>query len=142
MTAQDTRIRRVSCNDFRIRELHARVFPNDVEPDWPDAQWWTAERGSQAIAFAGIQQSKRWRDAGYLVRAGVVPSARGQGLQRRLIRVREGYARRMGWRWIVTATLHNPASANSLIASGFRLYEPAHPWLADGALYWRKRVAP
>jgi GNAT superfamily N-acetyltransferase len=71
----------------------------------------------------------------------VLPEARGQGLQRRLIGARERHARALGMAWLVTDTYQNPASSNSLIAAGYRLYEPAQPWGARGTLYWRKRLA-
>lgn len=135
-----TRICRVPPDDPRLRALHALTLPSDPFPEWYAGAWWIAVADGQPVAFAGVQRTRRWADAGYLVRAGVAPAARGQRLQRRLVRAREAYARQQGWRWLVTGTFNNPASANSLIACGFRIYEPAAPWLADGALYWRKRV--
>lgn len=134
------RIVRVGHDDPRIRALHVAAFPADREPDWVTAAWWLVLRDDRPVAFAGVQRSQQWCDAGYMVRAGVEQTERGRRLQQRLIRVRERFARRQGWKWLFTATLNNPPSANSLIACGFRLYEPAAPWLAAGALYWRKRV--
>jgi GNAT superfamily N-acetyltransferase len=123
-----------------LLQMHQLTFPADEPPIWTAASWWLATQDGKPVGFAGVQRTRRWRDAGYLVRAGVVPAARGKGLQRRFLRVREVFARRQGWNWLVTATLHNPASANNLIAAGYRIYEPAAPWLEDGALYWRKRI--
>jgi L-amino acid N-acyltransferase YncA len=65
--------------------------------------------------------------------------ARGHGLQRRLIKVREQQAKRNGWRACITYTApDNFASANSLIKAGYRLYGPSEVWAMPGALYWRK----
>jgi GNAT superfamily N-acetyltransferase len=77
---------------------------------------------------------------GYLCRAGVLESHRGRGLQKRLIRVRERKARKLGWTHVVTDTYENPASANSLIKCGFRSYLPRNPWGAKGVAYWIKRL--
>lgn len=135
-----TSVRQVPSNHPCLRALHKATFPADAEPEWGAGTWWIVQTDGVFVAFSGIQRSRQWSDAGYLVRAGVLPRARGQGLQRRLVRAREHFAKQQGWRWLVTATLGNPASANTLIASGFRLYEPTTPWLAEGALYWRKRI--
>lgn len=137
-----TRALRVPADDIRLRWAHDVCFPADDEPDWSAAVWWLLVAGQDCLGFAGIQPSARWRDTGYLVRAGVLPEFRGRGLQCHLIDLRLRYARReRGWRWAITATAAgNHASANSLIARGFKLYEPSRPWLANGALYWRKHL--
>lgn len=103
--------------------------------------WWIAvgEDGSP-IAFAGLIPSTRWGDTGYLCRAGVVPAARGQGIQKRLIHVRVRQAKAQGWRWLITDTYENPASSNSLISMGFKLFDPSVPWGAKGTLYWRLKL--
>jgi hypothetical protein len=41
---------------------------------------------------------------------------------------------------LITDTYLNPASSNSLISCGFRLFEPSNPWGARGTLYWRKKL--
>jgi len=67
--------------------------------------------------------------------------ARGQGLQRRLIRVRELAARKAGMLAIVTDThRENHASSNSLMAMGYRLYTPHTKWAFNDGLYWRKKL--
>jgi GNAT superfamily N-acetyltransferase len=69
-----------------------------------------------------------------------LPSHRGQGVQKRLIRARIRQARALGWNWLITDTYLNPASANSLIATGFKMYEPSQPWGAKQTLYWRLKL--
>lgn len=123
-----------------LKRLHTVTLPADDLPNFAAGSWWVARRGDAVVAFAGLTPSVRWGDACYLVRSGVIPSARGRGLQRRLIQVRERHARRAGMRWLITDTFQNPASANSLIACGFRLFEPRDPWGLNGALYWRKAL--
>lgn len=136
------RIQRVAHTDERLRALHKRTLPSDRPPTWSDGWWWIAfDDAGEPVGFCGLQPSVRWLDCIYLCRAGVVPSARGKGLQRRLISVRLRFARAMGMRWAVTDTFENPASSNNLIRCGFMLYEPSRPWGYKGALYWRRKVS-
>ena len=108
----------------------------------PIEGWWFVafEQKAGAVGFAGMVKSSQFSDCVYLCRAGVLPNHRGHGLQKRLIQVRLSSARRMGMNWAVTDTYENPASANSLISTGFRIYDPSRPWGMDGATYWRKKL--
>ena len=121
-----------------LKRLHVDTFPADDFPRFTSGWWWVARQGEVAVAFCGVQPSAHWGDCVYLVRAGVMPSHRGLGLQKRLIKVRERFARQMGASWSITYTYRNPASSNSLIRCGYRIYEPASPWGPAGSIYWRK----
>lgn len=124
-----------------LKYLQLETLGNDVPFDVGAGNWWIAYEGELPVGFGGVVQSASWGDCGYLCRSGVIRSHRGQGIQKRLLRVREGKARRLGWNWLITDTAPwNFASSNSLIATGFRLYQPAKPWGVDGALYWRKKI--
>jgi GNAT superfamily N-acetyltransferase len=70
----------------------------------------------------------------------VLPSHRGHGAQKRLIRARIRQARALGWTWLITDTYQNPVSSNNLIATNFTLFEPTKPWGAEGTLYWRLKL--
>lgn len=125
-----------------INRLQRQILPLDTLAATSLGWWWVArDSAGLPVGFAGLHPSKRWGDAAYLCRAGVLVRARGHGLQKRLIAVREQKARRLGMRWLITDTNGNPASANNLIACGFRMYLPAHPWADIGACYWRKALA-
>lgn len=115
---------------FRPSELHEEMFSS--------GQWWVAVDFGQPVGFAGMTPSVRWSDAVYFCRSGVIESARGLGIQKRLIKVRLAAAKKLDYRHILTDTRRNPASANSLIACGFRMYQPAAPWSFRDALYWKK----
>ena len=121
--------------------LQKICLPHDTPLD-PDEKsyWWLAEDAGDPVGFASLSWSRRWSDTGYLSRAGVVPKARGYGLQKRLIRVRVQKAKRMGMNWLITDTTANPASSNSLIACGFKLFEPTVPWAYKHSLYWRLKI--
>jgi GNAT superfamily N-acetyltransferase len=127
-------------NQLAIGHAHTECFPDDAAYIPSKGHWWIARAGKHLAGFAGIQQSHKWFDTGYLCRAGVLPEFRGQGLQKRLIRVRLAAARRLGWKWVVTDTRQNPASANSLIDCGFRMFTPSDPWSFKDACYWRIRL--
>jgi GNAT superfamily N-acetyltransferase len=128
-----------------IRDLHKATFGNNapmVDP-WAFGHWWLAycsprHRGDGPVAFAGLQRHED--DTGYLKRCGVLSCARGNGLQRKLITVRERYARRLGYTHLVSDTTNAIASSNNLIKAGYRLFIPKDPWGPNGALYWRKEL--
>jgi GNAT superfamily N-acetyltransferase len=107
----------------------------------PRDLWWIAFDAGTPVAFAGVRPTAYNPSIWYLFRAGVIPSARGNGLQKRLIRVRLAGAARLGADMVVTDTrASNCASANSLIAAGFRTYNPASRWALPDSVYWRKKL--
>jgi GNAT superfamily N-acetyltransferase len=124
----------------RLAALQKICLPYDNAIDTNFGCWWIASDTSGDVAFAGLTRTISWTDCGYLCRAGVVPDARGQGLQKKLIHVRARQAKTFGWKWLVTDTRFNPASANSLIACGFKMFEPSQPWGCKDTLYWRKKL--
>ncbi len=125
-----------------LRILHRATFGSEKCPDFNLGYWWLVFEGPLPIAFAGLHPSFNYQDTGYLCRVGVLITHRGQGLQRRLIRVREKKARALGWRFIVTDTSEeNPASVNSLIRCGYRCFWPGEQcWRARGAVYMKKEL--
>lgn len=136
-------LRRASSRADRrdIDYLQRLTLPNDDPCDLSDGVWWIVREGAVPAAFGGITISHQWIDCMYLCRSGVAYAYRGQGLQKRLILVREKYAASQGMNWVVTDTTENPASSNNLIARGFQLFEPSQPWAGEKSLYWRKRLA-
>jgi GNAT superfamily N-acetyltransferase len=125
---------------FLLHLLHKDAFGNSAAlPDTNEGHWWLAyDSDSKPVAFAGLTKAYAATPAGYLKRSGVLRAHRGNGLQQRLIRVREQQARKNGWRVMLTDTTKNIPSANSLIREGYQLFLPAHPWAWDYSLYWRK----
>lgn len=121
-----------------VRRLDARLFSNAraQRAALESCTWWVAYLGSTPVAFAGARSCKTDAELVYLSRCGVLPAARGLGLQRRLIRCRVAWARRQpGRTGVITYTLkHNHYSSNNLILCGFRLYDGK--WVAADALYW------
>ena len=107
-----------------IEWLEAQCFPVDeAVEDKEDIVWWmVTDDTERPVAYAGLKGN-------YLCTCGVLPSARGKGLQKKLIRARVRQAKKHGVPLVITYTVHdNPASMNSLITCGFKTYEPDYAW--------------
>src|SRR5205085_2627542 len=76
-----------------LHYLQLTILPHDVPKETESGFWWIGYDGVLPVAFAAMHPSSQWSDVGYLSRAGVLSSHRGQGVQRRLLRVRERRAR-------------------------------------------------
>ncbi len=132
------RFRTVSPADMRLPSLQEACLPGDEPRDFSrDVVWIGVDPAGFDVAFCAMRllSDGQW----YLSRAGVVPEARGKGLQKRMIRLRVAHARRHqpGCTVITDTTHDNYASANSLMACGFRLYAPSTRWGFATGLYWR-----
>ena len=138
------RLKRVDATDLsvwaRIVAMDLKCFVKIGAPALGDnnGAWWIAYVDGEEAGYCAIEKTPAGN--GYMNRAGVLAKFRGQGLQKRMIRRRVAYARSQGWAVVVTDTHMNPASGNSLIACGFRLYSPESPWAFETSLYWRKTV--
>lgn len=126
--------------DFRLPYLQESCLPGDDPRDFSkDTVWIGTDASGLDVAFCSLRplDDGQW----YLSRAGVIPSARGAGLQKRMIRLRIRHVRckAPGAMLITDTALDNHASSNSLMACGFQLYEPHTRWAFDNGLYWRRR---
>lgn len=103
--------------------------------------WWmvTTEKG-EVVGFAAMKQSAQFGDCVFFHRSGIMEEHTGQGLQKRLIKARMRKAKHMGFNWAVSDTTHNPASSNSLINCGFKMYQPSKPWGWKHTCYWRLKL--
>lgn len=126
-----------------VRSLDFAIFgEEEAESDYANAAytWWVVWQGSDPVAFCGLEAAADRRGPyGVLLRAGVVPEARGQGLQRRMIRVRDAQARKLELECVITYTdRYNVRSSNNLIKEGYLLYNPEHKWgLSQGLYFWK-----
>ena len=115
---------------YCILAMHKGVFGATAPlicPWDPKVHAWFAhdDIGSVPVAFATLIESD---DEGYLNRCVVTPAHRGRGLQKRLIRARERFARKAGLARLVSDCTDNPTSAASLAACGFETFTPVEPW--------------
>lgn len=132
---------RVPANQTTLSFLQKKILPADTPYKTDRGHWWIAyAEDGKPVGFAGMVRSTNWTDTGYFCRAGVLSGYTGHGLQKRLIKVRLVQAKKMGWNWCITDTTDNPASSNSLISCGFRVYTPANPWSFKNAIYWKYKV--
>lgn len=124
-----------------IRFLQKECLPLDTVLSPKVGWWWMAYCDGRLAGFAAMLQSSKTPQAAYLARAGTLEAFRGRGLQKKLIRERLKFAKDLGLTQAITDTTDNVASANALIATGFRMFEPDDPWGSPNTLYWRKAFA-
>lgn len=124
--------------------LQRVVLPHDEPREIKGDEWWIAYQDDNPVGFASLRilPTDDGAVVGYLSRAGVLPKARGQGIQHRMIRARLKFAKEAGASAVITDTADNPASANSLIAAGFRMYHPSQRWALPNSTYWLKKLTP
>lgn len=116
-----------------ILKMNKHIFPDDPLEITSGSHFWLLSINDTPSGFATMRGLQYDPDTVYFDRAGLKPIARGQGLHRRLIKVRLRYAKQLGFRRAITYCLDdNLASANNLIKCGFQLYEPQYRW-ADSA---------
>jgi len=145
-------IRRVDTADPIVRHgIDLMISECFVPSDWTDLKlprvrrdygaWWVAYVDKKPVGFVSVVGASKVPNAGYLHLVGVVPSARGHGLQKRMTKKVEEYAREKGWKRVVSDTVNtNVASMRSFIACGFRPFTPDEKWAATYAVYWTKSL--
>ena len=130
--------REVMWNDTNMQKeilwVDAQCFPDDSPVSFKFASfWWIGYLGIQPVCHAAwrphvvsdelnpLHAPDVW---GFLYRAAVLPSVRGKGLQKRMIKLREDDMRKRGITHSVTYTqTYSIASMKSLMAAGYTPYE-------------------
>jgi GNAT superfamily N-acetyltransferase len=139
------RIKRVTemsqTTEQAIRFLQKECLPLDTVLSPKNGWWWMAYCDGRMAGFAAMLQSSKTPQAVYLARAGTLEAFRGRGLQKKLIKARLKFAYDLGMTQAISDTTDNVASANALIANGFKLFEPEEPWGLQNTLYWRRSIA-
>ena len=131
--------------EYRIRRtrdyhtlivLNKKIFGEGFEVDFAKHICWVVkDENNTPVGFCSYK--KTTDDIVFLSRAGVLPEARGAGLQVRMIRTRLKHARTEGYNCAITYTVRdNPASFTSLQRCGFKLYIPEYEWVGPEQLYW------
>ena len=105
--------------------------------------WWLVRTWNRAIVgFAGMVPMTPFVDVGFMKRAYVEPAHRGNGLQFKLLRLREAKALEIGWHTLVSEiSKDNSHSASNFIKAGFSVCNPEQIWGAPGSIYFVKRLA-
>ena len=125
--------------------LYTRLMNLDlyILPDFRDCgnefkenrDWWVGIENGKIISYCGCLYTETFC---LFNRAWVHPKYRGNGIQKQLIKVRLNAAKSKGLVTITYTTIDNPASANSLIKKGFKLYIPSWYYAGKDKLYFRK----
>lgn len=113
-----------------LYDMQAVCFPNDKPHYVGEGDWFMAiEDYDFPVGFSCLTAgSIDKKFAGYLALGGVLPEARGLGLQRRMIKAREKLAIEQGRNRLYSYTYSNPASTMNLIRSGFHIYRSPSDW--------------
>lgn len=111
-----------------LRYLDGECFPDDKPLRLVDAyEWYLVSSGKSSAldAFCGWRPINDMQAHGFLSRAGVLPTARGQGLHKFMIDLREDAMRKAGQAVSITYTeACSVASMRSLVACGYKPFEP------------------
>ncbi len=122
--------------------MHRKLIGTDPYKDInPYSNVWYVRKEGREECCPGYATSYDSEQLGwsYLNSCGVRPTDRGQGLQKRLIRVRLRHAKAKGLTSLTYTLADNCHSINNLIACGFKAYNPAYPWVGDpNVVYWTK----
>lgn len=137
------KIRQVNAADAKyaaiVADLHSKLFPNIQFPVPHWGHWWVAfDANGAPVGFAQLVQSHFYPTCGYFARVGVLEQARGQGLQRRFMKLAERQAVANGWNLMVSDTTKVPFSAANFEKLGWVKFLPADPWGKKHTIYWRK----
>ena len=122
--------------------MHKETFPNDEFDYTVDTEAWLVfDENNKPVGFCTIRPVKTDKDTVFLSRAGLLFSARGKGLHKRMITVRLNWARKYGFKMCITYTTRdNFTSFHNLQKAGFLLYYPDSLYAGKDCLYWMKEL--
>jgi GNAT superfamily N-acetyltransferase len=102
---------------------------------WTESYIWIVRKEGRPVGYACMRYLPADR-MGYFSRVAIKKEHRRRGLHRRTIYARMQYAKRLGWKGVLTyVSPSNIASANSLFKLGFQLYIPNYKWAGNEFLY-------
>lgn len=123
------RVRKIKEDQLnQVLALHLLCMPYDeLDIKHDDAHWLAFDETGTPVAFASAKFRKKDNYV-YFSRAGVLTNAQGKGLQKRLIKARLNWAKKIGADTAYTyTTLKNYPSMLNLLKCGFKLYDPTGP---------------
>lgn len=135
-------IRRAGPDDIEAIEQMDRVcFPFDKQYmfAWEKNATWIAHDKTEPVAYLSAHPLRHgvW----FFSRVGVMPSHRGQGLQRKLMAVMEKHGRREGWHGIVTYCVgRNGHSIANILEAGYRTWAPRRSYVGFQVVHLRKKL--
>ena len=125
-----------------VNALFTLCMPHDFAPTWSKGQMWVCHASDGTpVAYCAAKVIPYELHTAYLSSAGVLPCARGNQLQQRMIKARVQWARTMGCEQIITYTLYdNWASIYNLLKQGFEFYNPTYKWAGRRVHYFSKDI--
>ncbi len=115
-------------------------FDDFEGPESGNVLWLATDATGEAVGFASIRPTIDHPEMAFLSRAGVLSGHRRNGLHKRLIRVRERWARWVGYESIWTYTaLWNIKSQRSLVRGGYLPWKPW--WAVADTIYFQKELS-
>lgn len=125
-----------SRDQVAIREIFDALWgPEEEFPGFDDA-WWLVRDAGKVVGFCSARYLADERIV-FISSAGLAPSARGHGLQRRMIETRIRWAESKNARQVLTYTmLKNYPSMINLLRCGFKFYDPPYPWAGGDVHYY------
>ncbi len=120
--------------------IHNLLFDDPWDPQKAKAVWILWSEG-EPVGFCSIDETKWVPGAAFVSYIGLLASARGRGLGRRMVRVCTKWAREAGYERIVSYTwVENVASARSFLREGWDYYYPEGT--APGYIWFIKYLIP
>lgn len=125
---------------FGIMTLHKDIFPGDEYPSLNTLICWKAYVENVEAGFCTVNILPSEDGVLFFSRAGVKKEFRGHGIHKRMIRVREMFAKRNGFHTIITYVIkENVGSFVHLIKDGYKIYEPNYKYAGD-VFYFIKEI--
>jgi GNAT superfamily N-acetyltransferase len=137
-------------HEVLIAAMDRACFPLDAPAVFAGAHWligWDGDKPAAYCAWKTVEHDGV--PVGFHYRGGVLADYRGQGLQRRMLRLREDEMRQQGLGKAVTYTdADGAASMRNLIAEGYRPYVPTPTTTLSGLgrlgrvgfVHWEKKL--
>ncbi len=128
--------------DYELVEtLHEKLFGAHTPfegPDYGNQYWILWSQYGEPVGYCSARETIGDSDCVFLSRAGVFADHRGSGFQRRMIKVRERWAKSLGYKTVVTYTwpTNGPSIAN-LVKSGYRVYDPEYEWGGKSVYFYK-----
>jgi len=119
-----------------LKELDYKVFNGCDNEFKPNRDWWVIVSANKIVAYCGCSFNE---NICIFVRAWVQKEYRGQGLQKKMIKLRLKSA--FDCRIAITyTTVDNYPSINSLISQRFKLFSPEYAYAGRQMLYFQKEL--
>lgn len=122
-----------------LQDRHGPAF-RECENEFKDNRdWWVLKNGrNEIIAYCGTAYSE---GIAIFLRAWVIKSKRGKGLQKHMIKLRLNAAKQRKCKTAITYTMKwNYPSMNSLIGCGFKIYGPSWEYGGKEMVYFKKTL--